>query len=909
MEWHGCGRAAYNAGMGALAGVEIDEWLRRGGLVVAASERAARALTAAYNRARQAEGLTAWDAPRILDWNGFVRWAWKERTADGRMLLNSTQEQSLWAGIAGADERQATLLEGPRYRLARLAMEAHELICAYAPRFLRAAARANWQNDAAAFSRWTAAFDEVCRTSGLLSPARLPLELLGLLEKAGTEGRPALLLVGFDRLLPVQRAVFEAWGEWREAEGGETAELIRFHEAGDNQGELAACALWCGRRVAETPGKRILVITQDARQDRGRIERAFLRYAGPAARFEFSLGIPLGRVGLPRAAQMALRWLTSPLSENEVDWLISTGFMTASAQEKAALEEQMRAVRRRGMERPEWTLAGFVRPYGLGRESGGLPTEWVGRWRQAQLRLKEFGAQPQSPVGWAELVPQLLESLRFAEGIPLSSAEFQAAQRWQQAVETAGSLGFDGRRMEWREFVSALGRTLEETLFAAESRDAPILISGPAESAGLTADAVWFLGATEDGWPASGNAHPLLPLEVQRDAGMPHATAQLDWELAETVTRRVLASAREVNFSYAKQVDGTESRASRLVGQIAGMAQPLTPEFAGATGTEPVTISFEDFSRVGHAPGLVAGGAAVLTAQSQCPFKAFATARLGAEGWEPAQASLTPRQRGSLLHHVLHRVWKGPSEGIRTHEELAAIEDKKLFVFNHVEEVFREKLAADLRERMAAPYLALERQRLTRLVTAWLEYEAGRVPFEVMETEAERSIPVGGLEFKLRLDRVDRLNDGTVLVVDYKTGKVTPRSWEPPRPEDVQLPLYGCFGLTDEEELGGLVFAQLRPGDHAFAGCVGAPVETLFSGLKNGSSLAKNTLQAEHVVAWRDEIGRLAEDFLTGKAEVDPRDYPKTCDRCGLQALCRIQEHRMAVQDEESDSDSEAGDE
>ena len=54
---------------------------------------------------------------------------------------------------------------------------------------------------------------------------------------------------------------------------------------------------------------------------------------------------------------------------------------------------------------------------------------------------------------------------------------------------------------------------------------------------------IWFLGADEDAWPAGGSTHPLLPLEVQREDGMPHATPQLDWDLAEAVTARLLASA------------------------------------------------------------------------------------------------------------------------------------------------------------------------------------------------------------------------------------------------------------------------------------------------------------------------------------------------------------------------------
>ena len=113
--------------MGATPEAEIDAWLRKGGLVVTASDRAARSLASAFDRARQAEGLSAWNTPNIQDWSSFVREAWSARTLDGRLLLNSTQEQALWAGIAAADGRLAALLEGPRYRLASMAMEARKV--------------------------------------------------------------------------------------------------------------------------------------------------------------------------------------------------------------------------------------------------------------------------------------------------------------------------------------------------------------------------------------------------------------------------------------------------------------------------------------------------------------------------------------------------------------------------------------------------------------------------------------------------------------------------------------------------------------------------------------------------------------------------------------------------------------
>ena len=155
---------------------EIDAWLCGGGLVVTASERAARSLTAAFHRARRAEGLTAWPAPNIQDWQTFVRNAWEERSLDGRVVLNSLQEQSLWAGIVTAAAPEAARLAGARDRLAALAMEAHSLLCAYAPQLLNGKTRGGWDQDAAAFSDWLTEFDEICRAGNLISAARLPLE-------------------------------------------------------------------------------------------------------------------------------------------------------------------------------------------------------------------------------------------------------------------------------------------------------------------------------------------------------------------------------------------------------------------------------------------------------------------------------------------------------------------------------------------------------------------------------------------------------------------------------------------------------------------------------------------------------------------------------------------------------------
>jgi ATP-dependent helicase/nuclease subunit B len=896
----------YNAGMGANQTPEIDAWLRDGGVVVTASDRAARAISSAYHRRRLAEGRKAWTAPAVVDWQRFAREEWERRSTDARLVLNPIQERAIWVEIVAAGGHAAATLPESRHRLAAMAMEAHSLLGSYAPRLLDRRARAGWANDAAAFSHWLTSFDDSCDADNAMSASRVALELIPLLER-DPGPRPPLLLAGFDRLLPVQHAFFEAWGDWRLVSGSARARAS-FYAAPDAESELAACALACNARLAKQPDMRLLVVTQDAATRRGEIERAFLQQRGEAspAPFEFSLGVPLGGVAIARSAMLLLRWLAGAIEEHHLDWLFGTRYSTKTAEEASALQAFMRDLRRHGLQRTHWTLEAFLQQ----RANPALPASWMERMNAAQRRMRAARQKNRGPLEWAELAPLMLSDIGWPGPTLGFSAEFQAAQRLQQVIEQCSSLGFDGRLIEWNDFLADLARALAETLFSPESLDSPILIAGPAESAGLTADAIWFLGASEDGWPTRGGLHPLIPAPVQRQALMPHASPQLDWELADAITRRLLASAPGICFSYAQQVEGVDGRPSRIVTQLAGSPEPLPLNLVRRPAAPPLTVCVDDQSVIplldpdtdksSDSPLKIRGGSKVLTAQSQCAFKGFAVGRLGAETWDPAEAGLSPSVRGQLLHAVMHAIWAGPPLGIHSLDQLQRIPDRRAFVGGHVNTALRHELPDSARELMPHRYLELEVQRLTRIVAEWLDYEVTRLPFTVMGTELNTETTVGHLSFGLRLDRIDRLKDGSLLVIDYKTGDVSQKSWDLPRPDDVQLPLYGGFALESGRKLGGLVFARIRAGDVCFAGRVRDIEGTLGSGLTNFSSLRKNQLEVEHLLDWRDAIEQLARDYVAGRADVNPRDPPKTCSRCGLHTLCRIHERPVDAQEEDA---------
>ncbi|HEX2650128.1 MAG TPA: PD-(D/E)XK nuclease family protein, partial [Burkholderiales bacterium] len=187
-------------------------------------------------------------------------------------------------------------------------------------------------------------------------------------------------------------------------------------------------------------------------------------------------------------------------------------------------------------------------------------------------------------------------------------------------------------------------------------------------------------------------------------------------------------------------------------------------------------------------------------------------------------------------------------------------------------------------------FAAMEKARLAKLAREWLEVESRRAPFEVVAVEREGSFRIGNLELKGRIDRLDRLADGSHAVIDYKTGeRVNPQDWSDPergRPREPQLTIYAT---ASAEPMGAVAFARVKAGKMRFAG------------FSRGKDVIPQVAIARHwpglLEGWQKGLARLAGDFEAGDARVDPRDGAATCRTCDLQTVCRVHE-RFAFLDE-----------
>jgi ATP-dependent helicase/nuclease subunit B len=587
-----------------------------------------------------------------------------------------------------------------------------------------------------------------------------------------------------------------------------------------------------------------------------------------------------------------LRWSQHALPLETVSRLLLSPFFTTEESERGPRAEfDAFELRRSAMLRPELSLDALLALAEASRRAsrlGGLLRQ-LRSLRRTAANLSSADAQ-RTYADWADTMRQLLQSANWASPSRTHSRSddsitFQTHRKWESTLDQLATLDFEGVRATFAEALDALHTLLQDTLFAPESREAPVQIMGPLEAGGSEFDAVWFLRAGDHDWPARSSINPLLGWPLQRAVGMPGADLAADREHARRITERITASAPTVIFSYARETAESPQRPSTL---LSGLTfEPLAPieEFATEEASEQPMIQLEavaDDDRIPLANPLVRGGASVLKSQAACGFRAFAERRLWSTELEPSVPGMDARERGDLVHVTLQRFW----DEVRTQAALKAMpaEERTAALDRAIFEALSKHISAATAWETA--YVDTQRERLRRLLAPWIEQELARsLPFTVKAREEAMEVAVGPLRLKLRIDRIDATDAGDVLI-DYKTGTASHKDWLTERPDEPQLPLYAM--ITDAR-LAAIAFGRIRPGKE-----IGLDGYAAQDGiLPKVAPLPFETLD-DQVAEWRRILTNLAEDFYAGDARVHPKSYPKTCQHCAQRLLCRLNPATLA---------------
>ena len=424
-----------------------------------------------------------------------------------------------------------------------------------------------------------------------------------------------------------------------------------------------------------------------------------------------------------------------------------------------------------------------------------------------------------------------------------------SAADWNSRANTAL---WSGRKLDLAEFTAWANQALEAASFQPDYPDEEQVVILPmSQMLGRPFAAVLLAGCDEvrlnpaieppGGWTAAQRAALGLPtrdvLEMAFRASWHHA---LQTPLADVLWRTSDDTGEALMPSVLVQVLQWES-------QVASGADPRT-----LRAVQPAPTMRPQ--PVGQLLPLERWTASAYEDLRQCPYRFFAMRQLGLRSVDELDGDVDKRDFGVWLHDVLRAF----------HEALLADPSMP----QNQRRTLLDNCSAEVTSAMGLPEgeflpFAAAWPAVREGYLQWLaEHEAGQARFVDAETSHTQSI--GSVKLFGRIDRMDQMPDGQVLVVDYKTeplAKTRGRVKEPL--EDTQMAFYAA--LLPHDTLRGMYVNV---------------------GEKDGTKACEQL----HLVEARDALieGLLQDvDAIAGGAALPALGEGVACDFCDARGLCR----------------------
>ena len=589
-------------------------------------------------------------------------------------------------------------------------------------------------------------------------------------------------------------------------------------------GEEAQAVAILIREALETPERRVALVTPD-RGLAGRVVAHLRRWNIEA---DDTAGRPLAQTAAGRVL------------------LLLAELVATSASPVPLLALLVHPLVRQGEERAQWLEN--ARKFDLDLR-GPRPAPGLEPLRKAAAKL----AKAEAVIGewWADCEAVFAPLLDWPDELGLADALDRLVLAGEALCGTMLWAEADGRALaalveELRGAAAEVGTRLTPADLPGVLRDAMdrvsvrppwgrhprVAIYGLLEARMSRADLVICAGLTEGSWPASPSPEPLLPPAVLRALGVPGGEFRIG--LAAHDLAGALG-APEVVLSWALRDEGGPVIPSRFVLRVEAMLGELADSHRETRAVELA----REIDRATAAPAYPRPMPRPTAAQRDVPlavtaldrlrgdpYQFYASAILRLRSLDALDADPTAAWKGEVVHRVLDRWHKA---GGRAGELLALA-------------------AEELAEMRAHPLVrSLWWPRLSKALE-WIDTQIAEQRAEgreVLASEIKGAMDYLGVKVHGRADRIDRLADGSLAVVDYKTGA-------PPSGKMVELGYALQLGTI------GLIAA-----DGGFDGVAGEPTGFEYWSLaKSKKDREQFGESSEPVKEGKKQHGILREEFL-----------------------------------------------
>jgi len=873
---------------------DLSDWLAAGATLIVDDQLAAAQLEAYLHSSSPAGQPRAWPTPPILTRAAWAARLWAEEADDPRLLLSPGQSMALWRSIVTQSDDLGGLFHIGH--IAAWAEAAWKRLLEWQLDYTVLRARTE-DLGFASFLGWADRYEKILNAEGWIDTARLETTLAALYRNGAIKTRHAIVSAdlrqptpSFEALLATMRDSGCEVAAWQPADVSRSVSSVGLR---DGREELCAAMAWADRKVDLDPHLRIaLVVPRNAETElllqRGHAPAGEeLSAEESSTRAAFLDGRSAEQDPIIGAAMACLELFSQQADFETLSRCLRSPFLGVGSEgppERARIEAALR--------REPMAQLDFLTAYRVGSLKGWLAARapQLGERVDGLLRQLETIPRRQSPTHWLRFLQRVLAEL----GWPGSGVEIPAAaiEAWSRALAEFSQLTAVLGSIDYERALRELRAILSRATFPPSVPLEGISIVPSPEQVGPGYDAVWVVGMSDRAWPRQARPNPLLPHALQAVHKMPFATPADSLDRCREITATLVARVPELIFSYPQIENDYASAPSPLLRDIVS----LDP----ATVVRPWTGYFRDREKVlleqieDPVPPLaehrVPGGATTLALQSRCPLRAFIDARLLARPIDEIQRGIDARKRGLLTHRALELLLST----VKSRADLSALGTSELE--RRITDSIRRALYETLGFPVAAlrSYARLEQDRLTALIEALVSADLQRGDFEIVALEIKQTASIADLEVGARIDRIDRLHDGRLAIIDYKTGqRASPSDWLQGRLLEPQLPLY--LQLIAEQG-GAIMFCALQAQGVSYKGL--SDTVDAFPG--RAQRLPAGVDWSAQRCRWAEQLTDLVTEFAAGDGRIFVDEYQEAAG--AYAPLTRVYSELLAFREETAEA-------
>ncbi len=460
-----------------------------------------------------------------------------------------------------------------------------------------------------------------------------------------------------------------------------------------------------------------------------------------------------------------------------------------------------------------------------------------------------------------ETINSILLYWGFTSDRNLSSGEYQVYEKYQVESLVLNKLSIFHTSSTLGEALEILKNHMNAVIFQPQSGPANIHILGSLEAEGLFFDFAWVSSMTSNFLPGKITMPLFIPPKMSIDYSLPGTSFELINKESKSTLSNLSNLSKKLTFSYSITSNSREQLPTPYL--IFEDSQEIADYQMIHSEIELV----EDFIAPKVINLEINKGVKTLQDQMSCEFKGF-TNRLNLIEIKDPSIGISKLEQGNIVHKILERFFN----------EIQSSSDLKHLSETKIDELIDTHSESALKEIPQSNFKTNEKERLKRVIKQYLSLENNREYFEVIETESESQVNISGLKFSTRIDRMDRLKDGSKLIIDYKTGKNIGLNKLISEPlEQAQLPIYAISNKVD-----GVAFATINSKDCQFK----AITKNKYDLPMSSQSVNRMPEWKNQVSKWNIELVNASQQFQNGNASVLPAKH--ACDFCDYDLLCRV---------------------